>query len=395
MTFAGSRAMQGMAGRFLGALMLCLFFADIAAAGVLQLHASEEISFEDNIYLTPEGEKASLITTPKIGAEYFGRVPESSIVGDLHATAGYHLYSYKTEQNSYPDVLLHTHFKNDFFEFGDRYLYSSDSASQEITERAKRYKNLVFFSLRTDPRNSIGFGVRAQNTTDYYTSTPFKFLKRFNRNCISLYGLMYYNFSPLTNVFLEYGHHERKYYIAKDNNSKGTSFALGMEGFISPVIEAKAKVSYAFRDYRFKVPSAINFVNTLGFYFAVDWKPRSKNEVRIMAQRYLEETVYGENRFFTAFDTSVYMLHKFTEKYYVSLQFGYHVLDYAKVIDGVQRYDKLYSIRPEIGYEFKDWLLAGVWYRHTKRNSTLYVADYLDRTICLYINIRTRPKKPR
>lgn len=388
-------AMRGIARRASLFFFFCVFFAGIASAGIWQLHASNEISFEDNIYLTPESEKASLIITPKVGAEYFGRIPESTMEGDIYATAGYHSYSYMPEKNSFPDALIHTHFKNDFFELGDRYIYSSDPASLEITERAKRYKNLVFFSLRTDPRNAIGFGVKAHDTLDYYTSTPFKFLRHFNRNCISLYGLMYYNFSPLTNVFVEYGHHERHYYIDKENNSKGTSIALGMEGLISPVIEAKAKVSYAFRDYRFKLPDAINYTNTLGFNVTVDWKPRSKNEVKIMAQRYLEETVYGENRFFTAFDASIYALHKFTDKYFVSLQFGYHLLDYARVIEGTQRYDNLYSIRPEFGYQFKDWLLAGIWYRHTKRNSTLYAADYLDRTLCVYINMRTRPKKPR
>lgn len=375
--------------------IFCVFLANIASAGIVQLYASEDISFEDNIYLTPENKKASLITTPKVGVEYFGRIPESTIVGDIHATAGYHLYSYRQTQNSYPDVLLHTHFKNDFIEFGDRYIYSSDPASLEITERANRYKNLVFFSLRTDPRNSIGFGIKGEDTINYYTSTPITFLRNFNRHHTSFYGLMYYNFSPLTNVFFEYGNHKRNYYVDNENNSEGTSMALGMEGFISPVIEAKAKVSYAFRDYRFKLPDSINHVKTWGFNTTVEWKPRSKNEVRITAQRYLEETVYGNNRFFTALDTSIYASHKFTDKYFVSLMVGYHILDYAKVIDGTHRYDTLYSIRPEFGYQFKDWLLAGIWYRHTKRNSTLYIADYLDRTVSIYINMRTRPKKPR
>ena len=378
----------GMMCRLALFFILSVIFNVHANAGVFMYHASQELSYDDNIYLTPENEKGSVIITPKVGGEYSGQLPESTITGNVNGTAGYHYYSYRPERNSYPDVLAQAHFRNYFFELGDRYVFTSDPVSHEITERAKRYKNLVYFTLRTNPIFPIGFGVKGENTVDYYMSTPFQFLRRFNRNCLSFYGLMYYNFSPLTNLYFEYGQHKRRYYLNSDNDSTGASFALGLEGYVSPVIEANAKISYAFRGYNFEVPEAVNDVNTVGFHLSLDWKPRSKNEVRITAQRYLEETVYGENRFFTAFDTTIYASHKFTDKYFVSLMVDYHILDYAKVVGGIQRYDTLYSIRPEFGYQFKDWLSAGVWYRHTRRKSTLWEAVYLDRTLSFYINIR-------
>ena len=48
---------------------------------------------------------------------------------------------------------------------------------------------------------------------------------------------------------------------------------------------------------------------------------------------------------------------------------------------GDKRKDDLFSIRPELNYQFKDWLSAGVWYNFTTRHSTVDSAAY-DRNRC-------------
>ena len=41
-----------------------------------------------------------------------------------------------------------------------------------------------------------------------------------------------------------------------------------------------------------------------------------------------------------------------------------------------KRKDDMFSFRPEIGYQFKDWLSAGVWYNFSTRRSNNNWAEY-------------------
>ena len=51
-------------------------------------------------------------------------------------------------------------------------------------------------------------------------------------------------------------------------------------------------------------------------------------------------------------------------------------MDYAKRVDNTKRKDDLYIVRPELDYQFKDWLSAGVWYQFRTRNSNTERFEY-------------------
>ena len=49
---------------------------------------------------------------------------------------------------------------------------------------------------------------------------------------------------------------------------------------------------------------------------------------------------------------------------------------YDRYVGNTKRNDDLYTIRPALDYQFKDWLSAGVWYQFRTRQSNTNPFDY-------------------
>ena len=75
-------------------------------------------------------------------------------------------------------------------------------------------------------------------------------------------------------------------------------------------------------------------------------------------------------------DTLANNIQKLTDKFTAALTLSWENMDYAKRVNNVKRADDLYVVRPEVDYQFKEWLSAGVWYQFRTRNSNWNGADY-------------------
>ena len=348
-------------------------FAVLANAGEFTFMGSEAISYDDNIYLTNTGKKDSFIDTVKAGVSYEGQIPNSSLKLDASAIGGYNMYTEDFEKNSYADALAAVEVSNQNIKVGDRFLFTSDPANSELTQRAKRLNNNAYASYITSKDKMFSIGVKVSDVFDRYFKARWAGL---NRNRINAGVGAYYNISSKTSLLLEYTYTDIQYHSNFNNNSQGGTVALGVEGQIAPKVKGEAKATYNYRDYDHSLAGYDNYADLFGYSVALSWKPTTQNEIRLSGDRTFEETLYTNNRYFVSTGVNLVASQKIMKKFTASLALGYANLAYQKAVDNKKRKDDVYTVRPQVDYQFKDWLSAGVWYQFRKRASN--VSDDLE-----------------
>lgn len=348
-------------------------FAMLANAGQFDFMGYEAVTYDDNIYLTNKDKKDSFINTTRLGVSYNGQIPNSSLKLDASAIGGYHFFTEDNDKNAYADAMANFEVYNDNFSFGDKFLFTSDPANSELTQRAKRLNNNAYVSYITSKKKMFSVGVKISDVFDRYFKAKWQDL---NRNRINLGAGVYYNLSSKTSFFAEYTYVNIDYQTNNDNNSDGGIVALGVEGQIAPKVKGTAKATYNYRNYKHDLAGYKNYADLFGYEVSLSWKPTTQNEIRLSGDRTFDETVYTNNRYFISTGVNLYASQKLMEKITLALTLGYDNLAYETKIGNIKRSDDVYLIRPEVTYQFKDWLSAGVWYQYRKRNSNL--ADELD-----------------
>lgn len=359
------------------ALLAVAAFAVVPAAAEKPLHltASETLSYDDNIYLTDKNTKDSLISTTRVGADYKSQIPSTGLSLKADAGVGYNAYTEKHSKNNYWEALGGVEVFNEQFQAGDRLLYTSDPANSELTQRHKRLNNTGYASYVTSHEKMFGLGFFASDSFDRYFESDMQYL---NRNRVNLGAQLYYNLSAKTHFFAEYMYSDIDYQesVGKIKNSHSHSLGLGVNGQIASKVTGTAKISYDMRDYERELEGADKYNDLVGYYLALAWKPTTRNEVRLSGQRGMEESFYGVNRYFADTLVSLYGSHKLTDKFTAALTLSWENMAYAKRVANTKREDNLYIVRPQLDYQFKEWLSAGVWYQFRTRHSNTNPFDY-------------------
>ncbi|MBP5429410.1 MAG: outer membrane beta-barrel protein [Elusimicrobiaceae bacterium] len=357
----------------------------VAAEKPLHFTASETVSYDDNIYLTDKNTKDSFISTTRLGAEYKANVPSTGLMLSAEAGVGYNAYTEKHNKNNYWDALGGFALENDQFKLGDRVLYTSDPANSSLTERHKRLNNTGYISYVTSREKMFGVGLFASDSYDRYFESEMQYL---NRNRVNLGAQLHYNMTAKTSFFVEYMYSDIDYrdYVRVNGinsnvkNSHGHRLGLGVNGQLAAKVTGTAKVTYDMRQYEHSLAGAHDYNDLVGYYVALQWEPTSRNVLRLSGERKMEETFFGipgeYNRYFADTVVSLYGAQKLTDKFTASLTLAWENMDYSKRVDNTKRDDNLYVVRPELDYQFKDWLSAGVWYQFRTRHSNWRTADY-------------------
>ena len=225
----------------------------------------------------------------------------------------------------------------------------------------------------TSSEKKFGVGISADDVFDRYMKSEWSYL---NRNRVNLGAQLYYNVSPKTNFFAEYTYSDISYQDNKENESTGNSVGLGVNGQLASKLSGTAKITYDMRDYDESIAGVDSYNDLVGYYVALEWQPTARNTVRLSGQRRMEETLYGNNRYFADTLVSLYASQKIYDKWTASLTLSWEDMDYAYEYQGEKRNDGVYTIRPEVDYQFKDWLSAGVWYQWRNRDSNTEGYDY-------------------
>ena len=346
------------------------------AATPVKFLVTEDISYDDNIYLKKgEEKKDSFISTTRVWADYKAQIPGSSLNLKAGALVGYNAYTEKPGKNNYWDALGTVEMANQYFKLGDRALYTSDPANSALTERVKRLNNTAYASYQTSHEKLISFGLMAEDIYDHYYKSYMDYL---NRNRVNAGVQVFYNFNSKTNLFAEYMFSDIVYQENGNNNSIGHQVGLGVNGQIAPKVTGTAKVTYAMRDYSHDLAGASNHPDLFGYYAALTYKPTQRDTFTLSGERKMEETLYDANRYFADTLVALNARHKFNNKLSASLTLGWEDMSYSRraTWESKRRSDSLYTIRPQVDYMFRDWLMAGVWYQYRTRTSDAKWAEY-------------------
>lgn len=351
-------------------IFLTFVFAVLALAAnasELKFMASQGFSYDDNIYLTDGNRVGSAISSTKIGALYNLAVPNSSLEGKFSAIGGYNAYQKHDSKNGYWDALVNAEFGNKIFKVGNRFLLTSDPANSELTDREQRINNNIYASYRTSAYGKLSVGAKVSDEINkYIVGGTMKYL---NRNRINVGAGVYYNVSQKTNLLAEYTFTAVSYESNHENNSIGGIVAVGAEGKLSSKVSGEAKLTYNYRNYKHDKTGCDNSGDLFGYDVALTWEPSAQNLIRLSGTRDFEETVYTNNRYFVSTGVKLYGSQKLMDKITAGLTLGYENLSYPKTNGVVKRSDDVYTVRPELNYQFKEWLSAGVWYQYRRRNS--------------------------
>lgn len=335
-------------------------------ASDLKFMASEDLSYDDNIYLQNGNRVGSGIASTKVGALLDLVVPGTSLEGKASGTVGYNAYTKHNGTNGYWDSLISAELGNEMLKIGDRFLLTSDPANSELTDRAQRINNNAYASFRTNAYKKLSLGVKVSDDYNRYTDGKYEAL---NRNRLDIGAAAYYNVSEKTRLFAEYTYHILAYQKNQDNNSNGGTVALGVEGQVAPKVTGEAKLTYNYRNYTHDLAGYDNYADLIGYNVAFTWEPTTQNLIRLSGSRDFEETIYTNNRYFVSTGVKLYGSQKIMDKFTAGLTLGYENLAYAKAVAGVKRSDDVITVKPELNYQFKEWLSAGVWYQYRRRAS--------------------------
>ena len=366
---------------------MCLLSSAAWANQPVRWFAAEELLYDDNIYLKDKkyGEKKdSLINHVHVGVDYQGKLPQKAMQLQAGALVGGNLYSKNPSHNNYLDAAGSVRLQGEKLDLSESVLYTSEPADSSLTERTKRLNNTVSFSYQTSHKRKISFGVSLQDQFDRYFANNMKYL---NRNRVNAAAQLFYNFTPRTYAFAEYMFSDIVYQGNQENNSISHSAALGLTKKLSGKVTGTVKVTYDARRYSHKIPHADNQPDLVGYYAEILWKPTSRDIISLSGDRSMEETLYGTNRYFIDTFVSIYMRHQLNTKWAASLVVGWEDLRYTKAVTSHKRHDTLYTVRPSIEYNFKQWLIGSVWYQYRIRHSNEKWPEYVNNKMGMQVKV--------
>lgn len=348
-----------------GALCACV---SAFAAGPVDVLVSESVTYDDNIYLTKNNEVESAIFTTRAGLAYKNQLPQTGLNLTTGGAVGYNAYTKHPNQNNFWDGSANVGIENENLSVKNAFLFTSEPANSEQTDRTKRINNKFTASYVTTHEKLFSVGLSVGDDFNRYLASRMHYL---NRNRVNAGAQIYYNFTPQSNVFVEYAFSDTVYRENQVNNSVGHRVGLGVNGQLAPKVTGTAKITYDMRDYSHDKGNATNHPDLLGYYAALTWKATARDTFTLSGERSMEETVFGDNRFFA--DTLVLLRaqHQFNSKWMAALSAGWEDLHYNVAVNNKKRNDNLFTIRPEVNYAFQDWLVAGVWYQFRTRNSNM------------------------
>lgn len=338
------------------------------AAGPVDVLVSESVTYDDNIYLTKNNEKESFIFTTRAGLGYKGQLPESGLKVNAGGAVGYNAYTEKPSKNNFWESSLNAGISNENLSVNDAFLFTSEPANSEQTDRTKRLSNKFTASYTTTHEKLFSVGLSVGDNFNRYLASRMHYL---NRNRVDVGAKIYYNFTPKSNVFVEYAFSDTVYRENQANNSVGHKVGLGINTQIASKVSGTAEITYDMRDYSHDRGFATNHPDLIGYYTALTWNATARDTFTLAGERDMEETIFGDNRYFADSVVSLAMKHQFNSKWAAALTTAWENLHYSVSVNDKKRNDNLFTVRPEVNYAFQDWLVGSVWYQFRTRNSNM------------------------
>lgn len=357
-------------------LFIFLFLGISSSYGKpLTFKISEDVSYDDNIYLTDNDERDSFIRSTQVMARYKNKIPESSINIDANANLGYNSYSEDSTINNYVNAGVGLKLNNKNFDFRENFIYTSDPANLSLRLRSRRVNNDIYLGYSSNKEKRLGYGLFIQDILDNYIEHIFKYL---SRNRINLGFKLFYNFTSKKSAYLGYQYSNISYLENDYSNSNGNSIFLGITGEITPKTKGTVQLSYDDRHYNKNNKDSISNGNVIGYLVNVTYKPYYSTTLSLDGNRKMEESSFGKNRYYIS--TSVYLTVKqmLFKKFMFRTSVGYENMEYPIAVNNSHRTDDYFTIIPGIDYDFEKYFSVGLWYQYRNKNSNFNYEGYSD-----------------
>lgn len=368
--------------KLIALLITCLISSVVYADKPLKFIISEDIIWDDNIYLTKDNEKSSFISSTQLAAKYSNNIPNSSFKLNAGANIGYNAYTEAPAKNDYMNAGVNLGLANEFFKIDEKFYYTADPATSELTQREKRINNNISLGFKTSTKKKISLSFSAADIYDRYTEYSNHPL---NRNRVNLGANVHYNFSPKTSVYVGYAlgiiNYENKSFYNEKNDSLNHSVVAGVEGDLTAKLNGKAQVSYDYRKYDNTIEGLKDNASLVGYLLSLTYEPTNRNSITLVGERKMEESIYGTNRYYVSSQIGIQYKQQILTKWTAVLFASYENMDYPESVDNVNRVDNLINIRPSIEYKFKEYLFGSIWYQFKDKLSNVDSVEYLSNRV--------------
>lgn len=366
-------------------LLLALMFFSfsvIYADSPLQFIFSQDLGYDDNIYLSDDDTVSSAVSSTQLFAEYLSNIPNTGLKVGANANIGYNAYLESPAKNDYMNAGAGFNIGNRFFYLDEEFLYTADPATSELTDRAKRINNYVSLKFKSSSEKMFSVGAIVSDILDKYIDDEYKSL---NRNRINAGVQGYYNLSARTSFYIGYLFSNINYEDNEYSNSIGNSFILGVNGTVAQKIKGSAQISYDMRNYEKDIDGIDSDASIFGYLLSLTYEPTNRNYIVLSGERKMEESAFTNNRYYISTEVGIEYKQKLWQKWEAGLLASYENIDYPGKIDGINRYDDLINIKPSIEYQFKEYLFASLWYQFRNRTSNCSAAEYANNKVGIQV----------
>ncbi|MCF6319214.1 MAG: outer membrane beta-barrel protein, partial [Proteobacteria bacterium] len=257
---------------------------------------------------------------------------------------------------------------------------------------ANRQGDLVNLVLDPDEWNSLGLGAKwryggigAKGAIDLEVGT---IDRQYDNNRLftstrdrgtRYFGATYsHTISPKTNLLAQFKRTKIDYDTATLDNTE-TRLMLGAEWKATGKTSARALVGYLSKD--FKQPQHDDF-NGLAVEVGATWSPKSYSLFDLTLSRETDET-NGNGSFVVRNSADVGWTHFWKDRFSTTANIGMSREDYR----GSLRDDDVNYYGLSAKYQFRDWLMSGLGYKHINRDSTLGDFSYNDNSLLFSIEL--------
>lgn len=370
----------------LTAFLACFLLANsVNALPVVKLNNTElhpfvtaATKYDSNIYLNSQ-KTSSFISDNSAGLRLYSASDWYNI------EAGYRLgLLFYEKDSSRNDAVHHKADATALFSFSDleklrlsdTFVYTTDRPNYEITERLKRVQNDFLLSYFGNITGVYGTRIKVSHQYNNYDKRQYRGLD--NSIINAQLGLTY---NILTNAFLavDYKFSNYDYSSRITSNSNSHTIEAGLEGIFTRNISGKLFGGVEFRNYDYSVAGLETTYASFVYGLKAQWTTYDYNFI-FNAYRQTEESMYGNNRFFTAHHASL-ATERDIGHITLNAMLSYTNLWYPEKFNGSRRSDKIYGLNAGFIYEFFDWLSIGANYSYRSRNSNTSGFTYADHQI--------------
>ncbi|MFT5726119.1 MAG: hypothetical protein ACI8PB_000237 [Desulforhopalus sp.] len=266
----------------------------------------------------------------------------------------------------------------------DRYsLDHDDFGSGGATDENLRefQSNIVMGTADWDITEKLRFKTDLSNFYLDYEDSINDFLDR-QDNTVDVYGI--FNYSPKTSLFLEYKYTDVAYDTATDKDNNQNFYYGGVSWKTTEKVSLLFKAGLQQKEYDTEETSYSDSDN-LALDLQILYRFTEKTQATLDLYHLNEESDSAAASEKEVFAVELGYTQKFTEKITGKLGLFYENADYNQ-LDGEDRTDDTFEVRPSVQYLFKDWLMSELGYSFEMDDSTDETFDYSTNSVFLSIN---------